>query len=181
MRSRVRSALARLGARRARDLLLRADDLPGAGWQQEDQRSWRTGAVAAAERWQQAARATGSVTVRRSFADGARWLWVQCTPLACPVDGTEALLAASSSGARTPDPRADVRVVGRADLVPPPVVSGAERVTATQETTTGPGIVLTLRCLAGAHLVVLGASGAGWTWPALVAVAERQLGRLPAG
>ena len=191
MASRLRFARAQLlpgsrAALAALATLLDADDLsdavvPGRQWQRLDQRTWRTGAVADPRPWQSAARAAGSVTAWRSLADvrQASWLWVQWSPLATPAGAAEALAAADDPALALRNRRATVESVRRRGLAPPPVVDGADGVTATEEQTTGPDPVRTLRCTAGRHLVLLCASGAGWTRPALVTLAERQLSRLP--
>jgi hypothetical protein len=145
-----------------------------------DERTWRTGVVADPAPWQAAARAGGSVTAWRSFTDAERYLWIQCAPLASATDAAAALAAASSPSAGLRNNQAQVGVISRRDVDPLPVVRGASQVTATEETTTGPGLVHTLRCTTGLHVVVLCASGPGWDWPAVAALADAQLNRLPA-
>jgi hypothetical protein len=183
--SRLRFVLAQLRVKRGAGAqlqqLLEADDLPGDGWRRRDQRSWRTGDVADPRPWQAAARAAGSITVWRSFSAGPRWLWVQWAPLLTPTDAALAMAHAAQPGAGLRNLRAEVQVSARRDLDPPPGVAGAGLVTATEEETTGASSVLTLRCVAGSSVVVICASGPGWSWPEVVAVAERQLARLGGG
>lgn len=194
MASRLRFVLAQLGwqpgAKVGLSRLLDASDLvanepisaSGFGlWRRLDQRAWRTGAVASPRPWQVAARAAGSLTVWRSLVCRPRgpWLWVQWIPLVDATDAAQALVAAQDPTMGLRNLRADVETLARRDLQSPPVVVGADLVSATEEDTTDPGTVLTLRCTAGRHLVVLCAAGAGWDWPALVSLAELQLPRLP--
>ena len=194
MTSRVRFVLGQLGAKpgagQALARLLDAEDLDGntllemaqpQRWRRLDQRTWRTGAVAEPQAWQAAARAVGSVTAWRSLGAGPepQWLWLQWSPLASADGAGQALVAAEDAAFQLGNLGARVETVELRAPQPPPVVAGADRVTATQEHTTGPDPVLTLRCVAGRHLVLLCASGAGWDWPALVALAELQLRRLP--
>lgn len=149
-------------------------------WRRLDQRTWRTGAVAKPQPWQAAARALGSVTAWRSFQAGPQpqWLWLQWAPMASTAGAAEALAAVEDPAFSVRNLRAKIETVERRTLQPPPAVSGADRVTATEEHTTGPDLVLTLRCIAGRHLVLLCASGEGSDWSALVTLAELQLRRL---
>ena len=189
MASRTRFVLAQLvttpAARDGLARLLDGPDLEDAAadpqqWRRLDQRTWRTGAVADAQPWQVAARAAGSVTAWRSLAAGRhRWLWLQWSPMATPADARAALAAADDPALELNNPRARVEREGRQALEPAPQVAGADRVTAIEEHTTGPDPVRTLRVTAGRHVVLLCASGQGWSWPALVALAELQLPRLP--
>ena len=194
MASRIRFALGQLGSKpgagQALDRLLDAPDLESFAargtsepqrWSRLDQRTWRTGAVADPRPWQTAARAAGSVTAWRSLQAGPapRWLWLQWSPMASPAGAVEALAAAGETASGVRNLRARVRSGERRDVQPPPAVAGADQVCATDEETTGPDPVLTLRCVTGRHLVLLCASGQGWHWPALVALAELQLRRLP--
>ena len=52
---------------------------------------------------------------------------------------------------------------------------GADLVSATEETTTGPEPVYTLRCTADGYILVLCASGSGWNWEQVTQIAEQQL------
>lgn len=193
MASRLRFALSQLGvkpdARQSLARLLDAPDLeflapPGVAdpqrWRRLDQRTWRTGAVASPLPWQAAARAAGSVTAWRSLEAGPRpqSLWLQWSPMASTAGAAEALAAAANpaSGIKNTDAKVESRGLL---AVAAPAVSHADRVTATEERTTGPDPVRTLRCLAGRHLVVFSASGGGWDWSALTTLAELQLRRLP--
>ncbi len=89
---RIRFGLAQLGTKPGgKDLLsglLAADDLPGRGWEQLDERAWRTGMVERDAEWAARARQINSVTTWRSFEEStsARWMWVQVVPLACEGD-----------------------------------------------------------------------------------------------
>jgi transposase len=191
--SRLRFVLAQLlpkpQAREQLALLLDADvvasvvqSTDGERWRLLDQRSWRTGVVAEPAPWQTAARAANLVTVWRSFVCGHRWLWVQWSPLTSDTDARAGLATASATTAGLANLRAEIVVVSSRDLDPPPVVAGADQVTAREDATTGPGPVRTLRCASGKHLLVLSASGDGWSWPEVVSLAEAQiaaLGSLP--
>ncbi len=194
MVSPLRFVLGQLGAKPgARESLARLLDAPdldahaltGADsqrWRRLDQRTWRTGGVAHPQPWQAAARAAGSVTAWRSLQAGPRpqWLWLQWSPLASAAGAAEALTAAADPALALRNVHAEVESTELRVLQPAPVVAGADRVSATQEHTTGPDPVRTLRCTAGRHLVLLCASGGGWDWPAVAALAEEQLRRLPA-
>lgn len=131
--------------------------------------------------WQAAARAAGSVTAWRSLAalPQPQGLWLQWSPMASAVDADEALTAAEDPALGLRNLRANVERLERRVLQPPPAVKGADRVTATEDQTTGPDPVYTLRCTAGRHLVLLCASGVAWNWSALAQVAELQLARMP--
>ena len=185
MASRLRFALAQLGAKRGAGAelqqLLDADELPGTGWRRLDQRSWRTGNVADPQPWQAAAHAARSITVWRSFSAGPRGLWLQWAPLLTPADAELAMAHATQLGTGLRNLRGKVQLTARRDLDPAPGVAGARLVSATEEDTTGSSPVLTLRCVAGAALLLLCASGPGWSWPDVVSVAERQLARLGQG
>jgi hypothetical protein len=148
-------------------------------WRRLDQRAWRTGLVPAPAPWQAAARAAGAVTVGRSFATTHRWLWLQWSPLVSAADARAGLAAVNDPAAAVSNPRAEVELVRRRVIEPAPAVAGAEVVTAREDDTTGPEPVHTLSCAAGRHLLVLSASGDGWQWPDVVALAELQLSRLP--
>jgi hypothetical protein len=178
MSSRLRWVLAQLGTgpagRSARRRLLDAAALPGSGWRRMDQRTWRTGAVANPDPWQSAARAAGSVTAWRSFKNDQQWLWIQTTPLADAADAAAALATAGNPAASLRNLRARVHTVDRREPELP-VVLGADIVSATEETTSGPDSVYTLRCAAGASILVLCASGSGWNWERVTQLAERQL------
>ena len=184
MASRFRFVLAQFGVKRGATAqlqqLLDADDLPGTGWRRRDQRSWRTGAVAEPQPWQATASAAGLVTVWRSFSAGPRGLWLQWAPLLTPADAELAMAHATQLGTGLRNLRGKVQLTARRDLDPAPGVAGARLVSATEEDTTG-SPVLTLRCVAGAALLVLCASGPGWSWPDVVSVAELQLARLGQG
>jgi hypothetical protein len=185
MASRFRFVLAQFGVKRGAaaqlQQLLDADDLPGTGWRRRDQRSWRTGAVAEPQPWQATASAAGLVTVWRSFSAGPRWLWLQYAPLITSADADQAMTHAAQPEAGLRNLRAKVQATARRDLDPPPAVNGARLVSATEDDTTGSSPVLTLRCVAGVFVLVICASGPGWSWPEVVAVAERQLTRLGQG
>lgn len=96
MRIRLRWIAAQIGrktgSQTAFELLPTAADLPGAGWKQVDQRTWRTGTTDAA--WATRAREAGSLTAWRSFAspDNSTWLWIQVVPLASSSDAHDAML-----------------------------------------------------------------------------------------
>ena len=102
-------------------------------------------------------------------------------PLLTPADAELAMTHVAQPGTGLPNLRAKIQATARRDLDPAPSVTGARLVTATEEDTTGSSPVLTLRCVAGAVLLVLCASGPGWSWPEVVSVAERQLARLGQG
>lgn len=194
MVSRFRFVLGQLGAkpgaRQALSLLLDAADLEAAAaagsappqrWRRVDQRSWRTGEVPSPEPWQAAARAARSITAWRSLQAGPRpqWLWVQWSPMACADDASSALTAAEDIASNLPNRGAAVDIVSQQRVSRPPAVAGADQLSATEQQTTGAHPVLLLRCTAGRHLVLLCASGDGWTWPSLAALAQLQLQRLP--
>lgn len=173
------------GARQQLALLLDADQLAGVvqsadgeRWRRLDQRSWRTGVVAEPAPWQAAARAANLVTVWCSFACGDRWLWLQWSPLISAADARLGLAAASDVKAGLPNLRAQVALVSSCDVEPPPVVVGADQVTAREDVTTGPGPVRTLGCTSGKNLLLLCASGDGWSWPEVASLAEAQIAAL---
>jgi hypothetical protein len=178
MSSRLRWVLSQASTgsagRAALQRLLDPEALPGTGWRRLDQRTWRTGAVADPEPWQSAARAAGSVTAWCSFNGGKQWLWIQTTPLADAADAAAALATAGNPTASLRNLHARVQTVARREPEPP-VVVGADLVSATEQTTTGPEPVYTLRCTAGACIIVLCASGSGWTWEQVTGLAEQQL------
>lgn len=195
MASFVRFALSQLGvkpeAKQSLTRLLDAPDLEANApievaaspqrWRRSDQRTWRTGAVPNPQPWQAAARAVGSVTAWRSLRGGPKpqWLWLQWTPLASTADAHAALAAVGDPAFGLRNLRAKVESTGKTIIDPAPAINGADRVTAIQEHNSGPGPVFTLHCAAGRHLLVLCASGEGWTLPALVTLAELQLSQLP--
>lgn len=82
------------GKRRALDSLLSIGDLPGGGWEQLDERTWRTGISDAP--WAARAREIGSITSWRSFCNRPSNLaiWCQVTPTASTKDALEALALA---------------------------------------------------------------------------------------
>jgi hypothetical protein len=178
MSSRLRWVLSQASTgsagRAALQRLLDPEALPGTGWRRLDQRTWRTGAVADPEPWQSAARAAGSVTAWCSFNGGKQWLWIQTTPLADAADAAAALATAGNPTASLRNLHARVQTVARREPEPP-VVVGADLVSATEQTTTGPEPVYTLRCTAGACIIVLCTSGSGWTWEQVTGLAEQQL------
>lgn len=193
MASRLRFVLGQLGikpaAHQSLARLLDAADLEANGpsgvadpqrWRRLDQRTWRTGAVADPQPWQAAARAAGSVTAWRSLQAGPRpqSLWVQWSPMASAAGAVEALAAAANPASGIRNTGATVESVELLS-VPPPAISQADRVTATEERTTGPDPVRMLRCVAGRHLVLLCASGGEWDWSTLATLAQLQLSRLP--
>lgn len=70
------------GADESLRMLLSTDDLPGGGWKQLDQRTWRTGEADPDSDWARRARESTSITAWRSFEHRrhSRWLWCQATP-----------------------------------------------------------------------------------------------------
>lgn len=169
------------GSRAVLDTLLAADDLPGGGWEQRDERTWRTGEAGPETSWAIRARDVGSVTAWRSFErrDGSQGLWCQLTPLASPEDAASALVDLPSR--MLANLRADVEVVA-SRAVAPPVVPGAEHVWAQEQTTLGSrgeGVVRFLAATVGEQLFAVCAAGdEGWAWPGIIGLAQVQAARI---
>jgi hypothetical protein len=185
---RVRFIAAQIGRKPGAGLalgrLLDSDDLPGDGWQQLDQRTWRTGQVENAAPWAQRARNAGSITAWRSFEakQKQRWVWLQVTPFASTEDAATAL-----HGLRDKMPanlRAQVQVVAEKEVTAPNV-PGAAASYAVETHTAGPmgdGKTLLLAVVVGPALVAVYASGQAqpWDWPAVADIAARQAMRVVA-
>ena len=183
---RLRFGMAQLGRKPGRfatlDALLDTADLPGDGWRQLDQRSWRAGEIDRGASWAKNARAAGSIVGWRSFqqAQPRRWLWTQMVVLPSPQDARAALDSLAGAGLR--NLRARVRVTADRDVAAP-VVPGASAIRAREQLTDGrggAGRVLMLSLLKDRALTVLAASGTdgAWDWADLTAIAESQVRRL---
>lgn len=185
MSSRLRFVLSQLGRKPqgAETLrsLIEVFDLPGAGWEVVDQRTWRTGRQQPNEPWAKRAAASGSVTAWRSFRAADRWLWTQLVPLASASDSQTALRTLPAGSLKN---RQATVVVESESEVPGIAVAGADVTWAYQQHTSGhrsAGTTLLLAWTTGPHLVVSSASGQpAWNWDELTTLAARQRARLTA-
>jgi hypothetical protein len=183
---RLRFGMAQLGRKPARssvlDALVEIADLPGTGWRQLDERTWRAGETVRGAAWAGNARAAGSIVGWRSFqqAQPRRWLWTETVVLPTAEDARAALDSAGRLGLR--NLRTRVRVVADRDVAAP-TVPGASTVRAREQLTEGPsgaGRVLTVSLLRERALAVIAASGpdGAWGWAEVAAIAQSQAQRL---
>lgn len=185
MASRLRFVLSQLGRKpQGAETLLRlieVIDLPGAGWEAVDQRTWRTGRQQPNEAWAQRAAASGSVTAWRSFRAADRWLWTQLVPLASAADSRTALRVLPAGFLENRQAKV---VVESEPEVPGIAVQGIDETWAYQQHTRGrrgAGTTLLLAWTTGPYLVVSAASGQpAWGWEELTTLAARQRARLTA-
>jgi hypothetical protein len=186
MPRRARWVLAQLGRKPGAEdvlaMLLTARDLPGGGWKQADQRTWRSGEADPDSAWARRARDIRSVTAWRSFenAGTSRWLWCQVTPLASASDAEAALDDLPRRLLK--NLRAEVSVVGSRD-VDPPALEHSGRVWAHEQETEGPtgrGVTLLVAAAVGRMVTAVAGSslGAGWTWDSFGIVASLQAERV---
>ena len=184
--SRFRWALAQVGRKtggaEALAQMLEPQDLPGQGWTIIDQRTWRTGSDATTD-WQRRAKAAGCVTAWRSFEQtgGARWLWIQTTPVVDAADAVSALTDLPDRMLRNLG--AKVRVVDEREVLPPAplTLDTAWALEQRVEGNIGESINLMLIWAAARNVIALAASSLGlpWTWDQVSELAQRQATRLP--
>jgi hypothetical protein len=129
----MRWVLAGMGAKAGKaeslSLLVEVSDLPGSGWRQIDERTWRTGSGGSDEGWAARAQEMNSITAWRSFESKSdqRWIWAQVAPMASSEDAVAAVAAAPSKGLANLRRRGEVVESGEVES---PVVPGAAAVCA---------------------------------------------------
>jgi hypothetical protein len=162
-------------------MLLVSNDLPGGGWKQRGERTWRTG-IETDRDYARRARAIKSITAWRSFEnrDASMWVWCEAIPLASEPDAQAALDDVPARMLR--NLQAEVEVVASRD-VEPPSLPRAQRVWAREQHTSGErgdGLALMLAAAVGSVVGVIACScfGASWTWDDTAALANRQTARI---
>jgi hypothetical protein len=162
--------------------LLRAGDLPGAGWKPMSQRTWPTGAKGPRTEWAARARAAGSLTVWRSFQNRSvrQWLWLQIVPLLSIADAHAEFKQIRERGLRHQGAR--VRVQSEKDVAIDPF-PGASKIWAHEQQIVGlagPGVNKLLVVAVGSNVIVACSSGAPVVnWQAMAGLAAKQAQRVP--
>jgi len=145
------------GKRASLDFLVERDELPGDGWRQIDERTWRTGESGSDAGWAQRARERKSITGWRSFESKPtpRWVWVQVVPLASTDDAREALAVAPSM--TVANARFKGEVTTSVEFEPPPVAGAFETWANISEITLNgnTAVAVTVAAVLGSALVVV--------------------------
>lgn len=183
--NRLQYFVAQIGHREKKDvsvaMLLEHGDLPGNDWELLDQRSWRTGAMPIPI--DEAARAhhAGSWTAWRSFQQSGqtRWAWIEIMPF---TSNTDALSAVSSIPTWLMS-NAGAKVAIVEERNPDESETGATHLWVLEQRTIGSDGPSATRYVAdvvdNVLFIVAGtASGDGWDWSAVSALAERQAAKI---
>lgn len=162
--------------------LLRAGDLPGAGWKPMSQRTWPTGAKGPDTEWGARARAAGSLTAWRSFQNRSvrQWLWLQMAPLVSIQDAHAEFEQIKERGLRHQGARVKVR--SERDVMVEPF-AGSSKIWAFEQRITGlggPGENKLLVAAVNSTVIVVCSTGAPVVnWQSMAALAAKLGQRVP--
>jgi hypothetical protein len=170
------------GKRSSLAMLLKPDELPGAGWKKLDQRAWRTGFFPNPSDAARRARDVESVSAIRSFQQADfRWVWIEVIPLVSASDA-ESMLP-SLPALFVSNPRAKVTVTTERRLEPNEIPDAAAYPFVYEQLTVGERGAGVARYVAGTvghivFIVAFSALSADVPWADVAAVAAAQTSKI---
>jgi hypothetical protein len=170
------------GKRASLAMLLKPDELPGAGWKKLDQRAWRTGFFPNPSEAARRARDVESVSAIRSFEQAnSRWVWIEVIPFVSAPDA-ESMLP-TLPALFVSNPRAKVTVTTERRLDPHEAPDVASYPFVYEQSTVGQRGAGVSRYVAGTvghivFIVAFSALSADVSWADVAAVAAAQTSKI---